>query len=44
MEAVDVVDLVVVAEHVVVADAIEDTIVDVDVRTVADKLALPLMD
>ena len=44
MEAVDAVDLMVVAEHVVVADAIEDNIVDVDARTVADKLALPLVD
>lgn len=44
MEVVDVVDFMVVAEHVVVADAIEDTIVDVDARTVADKLVLPLVD
>ena len=43
MEAVDVVDLMVVVEHVVV-DVVEDIIVDVDARTVADKLALPLVD
>lgn len=43
MEVVDVVDLMVVVEHVVV-DAVGDTIVDVDARIVADKLALPLVD
>lgn len=44
MEAVDDVDLMVVVEHVVVADVVEDTVVDVDARIVADKLALPLVD
>ena len=44
MEDVDVVDFMVVVEHVVVADAVEDTVVDVDARVVADKLALSLTD
>ena len=44
MEAVDVVDLMVIAEHVVVADVVEDNVVDVDARIVVDKLALPLVD
>lgn len=44
MEAVDAVDLVVVTEHVVVADVVEDNVVDVDARTMVDKLALPLVD
>ena len=35
---------VVVAEHVVIVDVVEDNFVDVDARTAADKLALPLVD
>lgn len=44
MEAVDAVDLMVVVEHVVVADAVKDNAIDVDARSVADKLALPSVD
>lgn len=44
VEVVDVVDLMVIAEHVVVADVVEDIVVDVDARIVAEKLALPLVD
>lgn len=44
MEVVDVVNLMVVTEHVVIADFVEDNVVDVDARTVPDKLALPLVD
>jgi hypothetical protein len=44
VEVVDVVDLMVVDEHGVVVDVFEYTVVNVDARTVADKLALQLMD